>query len=80
MEQRSNGGSLPDILYQDFAYFFPGGSRSYLARPLADGTAAGKEHGAPRPTPRAGQGPAPRGNCVTQFPVCVEPTNVTVGR
>ena len=36
---------------------FPVGSRSCLARPLADGTAAGKEHGAARPTPRAGEDP-----------------------
>ena len=28
----------------------------------------------------AGQRPAPRGNCSTQFPVCVEPIEVTVER
>ena len=60
--------------------FFPVGSRSYLARPLADGTAAGKEHGAMRPKPAAGQRPAPRGNCLPQFPVCCGTTGVTEER
>ena len=56
------------------------GSRSFLARPSAFGTAAGKEHGAARPTPRAGQRPAPRGNCLTQFPVCCGTIRATVER
>ena len=39
-----------------------------------------KEHGAPRPNPRAGQRPAPRGNCLLQFPVCVETTGAPAER
>ena len=54
----------------------PGGSRSSFS----GWNRRRKIHGAPRPKPRAGQGPAPRGNCSTQFPVCVETTNVTVER
>ena len=33
-----------------------------------------------RPKPAAGQRPAPRGNCLPQFPVCCGTTNVTVER
>ena len=39
-----------------------------------------EKHGAMRPIPAAGQRPAPRGNCLPQFPVCCGTTNVTVER
>ena len=39
-----------------------------------------EEHGAMRPIPAAGQRPAPRGNCLPQFPVCCGTTGVTVER
>ena len=77
--QPGGAGSELSELSEKFA-FSPVGSRSYLAHPLADGTAAGEEHGAMRPIPAAGQRPAPRGNCLPQFPVCCGTTGGMVER
>ena len=59
---------------------FPVGSRSFVARPWADGTAAGKEHGAARPKPRAGENPLHRVKMLPHFFVCCGTTNVPVER
>ena len=72
-------GGAGSELSEKFA-FSPVGSRSFVARPLADGTAAGKEHGAARPTPRAGENPLHRVKMLPHFFVCCGTTNIPAER